>query len=53
MATLGHTSGEWAYVINGTCRIGAVDEKGQTFYDDVTKGGGILHTSVPSPIDGS
>jgi len=33
-----HISGEWAYVMNGSARLGAINEKGESFYDDVTKG---------------
>ncbi|KAL2827950.1 RmlC-like cupin domain-containing protein [Aspergillus cavernicola] len=33
-----HTAGEWALLLNGSARIQAVDENGQTFIDDVTEG---------------
>ncbi|KAL3472544.1 RmlC-like cupin domain-containing protein [Aspergillus californicus] len=33
-----HTAGEWSLVLNGSARIQAVDENGQTFIDDVTEG---------------
>jgi hypothetical protein len=34
-----HTSGEWAYIIKGNARIGAINEEGQSFFDDLTEGG--------------
>ncbi|OJJ07766.1 hypothetical protein ASPVEDRAFT_33956 [Aspergillus versicolor CBS 583.65] len=33
-----HLAGEWSLVLNGSCRIQAVNEDGQTFIDDVTEG---------------
>jgi oxalate decarboxylase family bicupin protein len=33
-----HIAGEWALMLNGSCRIQAVNEKGETFVDDVSKG---------------
>lgn len=33
-----HVAGEWSLVLNGSCRIQAVNENGQTFVDDVTEG---------------
>jgi oxalate decarboxylase/phosphoglucose isomerase-like protein (cupin superfamily) len=33
-----HLAGEWALILNGTCRIQAVDEEGRTFIDDVSQG---------------
>jgi oxalate decarboxylase/phosphoglucose isomerase-like protein (cupin superfamily) len=33
-----HQAGEWSLVLNGSCRIQAVNEDGQTFIDDVTEG---------------
>ncbi|KAL2009489.1 hypothetical protein VTN00DRAFT_5296 [Thermoascus crustaceus] len=33
-----HVAGEWSIVLNGTCRIQAVNENGETFIDDVSKG---------------
>ncbi|WP_066367243.1 oxalate decarboxylase family bicupin [Herbidospora mongoliensis] len=33
-----HKEAEWAYVIEGSCRIGAVDQEGRNFLDDVRKG---------------
>ncbi|KAF2468460.1 Bicupin, oxalate decarboxylase/oxidase [Lindgomyces ingoldianus] len=33
-----HKSGEWALMLNGSVRITAVNEAGQTFVDDVTAG---------------
>lgn len=33
-----HVAGEWSLVLNGSCRIQAIDENGQTFIDDVTEG---------------
>ncbi|OJJ97618.1 hypothetical protein ASPACDRAFT_62606 [Aspergillus aculeatus ATCC 16872] len=33
-----HVAGEWSLVLNGSCRIEAVNENGQTFVDDVTAG---------------
>ncbi|CAG2103807.1 unnamed protein product, partial [Medioppia subpectinata] len=45
-----HVSAEWAYMLQGTCRITAVDQKGRAFIDDVHEGdlwvfpGGIPHS---------
>ncbi|KAI4252091.1 MAG: hypothetical protein LQ352_004474 [Teloschistes flavicans] len=33
-----HQANEWAYVFNGSVRVGAVDENGQTTYDDLNAG---------------
>jgi oxalate decarboxylase len=33
-----HKQAEWAYVLEGSCRIGAVDQEGRNFLDDVEKG---------------
>ncbi|ODM21439.1 hypothetical protein SI65_02283 [Aspergillus cristatus] len=33
-----HVAGEWSLVLNGSCRVQAVNENGQTFVDDVTEG---------------
>lgn len=33
-----HSAGEWAYVLNGTFRVGIVDEQGRNFLDDVGPG---------------
>ncbi|QGA18862.1 hypothetical protein EYB26_006547 [Talaromyces marneffei] len=33
-----HVAAEWALVLNGSCRIQAVNDDGQTFIDDVGKG---------------
>ena len=33
-----HKANEWSYIFNGSCRVGAVDEAGQTIYDDVNAG---------------
>ncbi|CAG8945909.1 unnamed protein product [Penicillium salamii] len=33
-----HVASEWSLVLNGSCRIQAVDENGETFIDDVTAG---------------
>jgi oxalate decarboxylase len=33
-----HKEAEWAYVLEGSCRIGAVDQEGRNFLDDVEKG---------------
>ncbi|KAJ5900034.1 hypothetical protein N7495_004778 [Penicillium taxi] len=33
-----HVAAEWSLVLNGSCRIQAVDENGETFIDDVTAG---------------
>lgn len=33
-----HVASEWSLVLNGSCRIQAVNEDGQTFVDDVTEG---------------
>ncbi|MFG1707819.1 oxalate decarboxylase family bicupin [Nonomuraea sp. M3C6] len=33
-----HKEAEWAYVLEGSCRIGAVDQDGRRFLDDVSKG---------------
>ncbi|PYH48075.1 putative oxalate decarboxylase [Aspergillus saccharolyticus JOP 1030-1] len=33
-----HVASEWSLVLNGSCRIEAVNENGQTFVDDVTAG---------------
>ncbi|MDH2424495.1 oxalate decarboxylase family bicupin [Sphaerisporangium sp. TRM90804] len=33
-----HKEAEWAYVLEGSCRIGAVDQDGRNFLDDVRKG---------------
>ncbi|CAG2103808.1 unnamed protein product [Medioppia subpectinata] len=45
-----HACAEWAYMIQGTCRITAVDEQARAFVDDVNEGdlwvfpGGIPHS---------
>ncbi|WP_432824771.1 oxalate decarboxylase family bicupin [Dactylosporangium sp. CA-092794] len=33
-----HKQSEWAYVLEGSCRIGAVDQEGRNFLDDVQQG---------------
>jgi oxalate decarboxylase len=33
-----HKESEWAYVLEGSCRIGAVDQAGRGFLDDVEQG---------------
>jgi oxalate decarboxylase len=33
-----HKQSEWAYVLEGSCRIGAVDQEGRNFLDDTRKG---------------
>ncbi|KAJ5765904.1 hypothetical protein N7520_005463 [Penicillium odoratum] len=33
-----HVAAEWSLVLNGSCRIQAVDQDGQTFVDDLTAG---------------
>jgi oxalate decarboxylase len=33
-----HKQSEWAYVLDGNCRISAVDQEGRKFLDDVRKG---------------
>ncbi|KAH8704851.1 RmlC-like cupin domain-containing protein [Talaromyces proteolyticus] len=33
-----HKASEWAYVLNGSCRVQAMDENGQTYVDDVQAG---------------
>ncbi|MFI5914728.1 oxalate decarboxylase family bicupin [Dactylosporangium sp. NPDC051541] len=33
-----HKQSEWAYVLDGSCRIGAVDQEGRNFLEDVRKG---------------
>ncbi|AVT38112.1 oxalate decarboxylase family bicupin [Plantactinospora sp. BB1] len=33
-----HKEAEWAYVLAGSCRIGAVDQEGRNFLDDVSQG---------------
>ncbi|MFC6016527.1 oxalate decarboxylase family bicupin [Plantactinospora solaniradicis] len=33
-----HQQAEWAYVLAGSCRIGAVDQEGRNFLDDVSRG---------------
>ncbi|KAE8155228.1 RmlC-like cupin domain-containing protein [Aspergillus avenaceus] len=33
-----HVAAEWSLVLNGSCRIQAVNENGETFVDDVTEG---------------
>ncbi|WP_238013099.1 oxalate decarboxylase family bicupin [Dactylosporangium sp. AC04546] len=33
-----HKQSEWAYVLRGSCRIGAVDQEGRNFLDDVEQG---------------
>ncbi|GCB27764.1 oxalate decarboxylase OxdC [Aspergillus awamori] len=33
-----HVASEWSLVLNGSCRIEAVNENGQTFVDDVSAG---------------
>ena len=33
-----HKEAEWAYMINGSARITAVDQNGQNFADDVAEG---------------
>ncbi|GII58412.1 oxalate decarboxylase OxdC [Planotetraspora thailandica] len=33
-----HKEAEWAYVLEGSCRIGAVDQEGRNFLDDVRRG---------------
>lgn len=33
-----HQANEWSYIFNGSCRVGAMDESGQTSYDDLNAG---------------
>ncbi|KAB8210274.1 Cupin [Aspergillus parasiticus SU-1] len=33
-----HVASEWSLVLNGSCRIQAINENGETFIDDVTEG---------------
>ncbi|KAL9595412.1 MAG: hypothetical protein Q9219_006455 [cf. Caloplaca sp. 3 TL-2023] len=33
-----HQANEWAYIFNGSARVGAMDEIGQTTYDDLNAG---------------
>jgi oxalate decarboxylase len=33
-----HKESEWAYVINGSCRVSLFDEEGRLFIDDVSAG---------------
>ncbi|GAA4250276.1 oxalate decarboxylase family bicupin [Dactylosporangium darangshiense] len=33
-----HKQSEWAYVLQGSCRIGAVDQEGRNFLEDVEQG---------------
>ena len=33
-----HQANEWSYIFNGSVRVGAVDEAGQTTYDDLNAG---------------
>ncbi|GLW09869.1 oxalate decarboxylase OxdC [Microtetraspora sp. NBRC 13810] len=33
-----HKEAEWGYVLEGSCRIGAVDQEGRNFLEDVVKG---------------
>ncbi|MDM4719368.1 oxalate decarboxylase family bicupin [Micromonospora sp. WMMA1363] len=33
-----HKQAEWAYVLDGSCRISAVDQEGRNFLDDLRKG---------------
>jgi oxalate decarboxylase/phosphoglucose isomerase-like protein (cupin superfamily) len=33
-----HKASEWAYIFNGSVRVEAVNEKGQTFVDDLSAG---------------
>ncbi len=33
-----HKQSEWAYVLNGSCRIGAVDQEGRNFLEDTHQG---------------
>ncbi|CAO1636441.1 unnamed protein product [Sympodiomycopsis kandeliae] len=33
-----HNAGEWAYVLNGTFRVGLVDEQGRNYLNDVSQG---------------
>lgn len=33
-----HVAGEWSLVLEGSCRIQAINEDGQTFVDDVAAG---------------
>ncbi|MFC4013637.1 oxalate decarboxylase family bicupin [Nonomuraea purpurea] len=33
-----HKEAEWGYVLEGSCRIGAVDQEGRNFLDDVQRG---------------
>lgn len=45
-----HQANEWAYILNGSARVGAVTDAGQTIYDDLNAGdvwffpAGIPHT---------
>lgn len=43
-----HTSGEWAYVIAGSARVQAINEKGETFIDDVKAGGASIAPPPPN-----
>jgi oxalate decarboxylase/phosphoglucose isomerase-like protein (cupin superfamily) len=33
-----HKAAEWSYVLNGSVRVEAVNEEGQTFVDDLNAG---------------
>ncbi|KAF2755582.1 putative oxalate decarboxylase [Pseudovirgaria hyperparasitica] len=48
-----HVASEWALMLNGSARIQAVDEDGQTFIDDVSKGDvWFFPAGVPHSIQG-
>jgi oxalate decarboxylase family bicupin protein len=48
-----HTAAEWALVMNGTVRIAAVNENGQTFVDDLSKGDvWFFPAGVPHSLQG-
>ncbi len=33
-----HKANEWAYILNGTVRVEAMNDNGETFVDDLTDG---------------
>jgi len=48
-----HKAAEWAYMLNGTARITAIDQDGRSFVDDVGEGGlWYFGSGIPHSIQG-
>ncbi|CZS96042.1 related to oxalate decarboxylase [Rhynchosporium agropyri] len=45
-----HTANEWSLIMKGSVRLSAVNEKGETFTDDVGAGDEVLSKNFEAPI---